>query len=281
MIDLFQPLSLGTNLCQGYGLEEALDIVKRNGFEYAELCSIVTMWHHVDPKDMTPEYAESIKNLLDSKGMKCYAISGHVDPTIDSQCEMLLKKIEFAGRIGAAIVNTNAGDRSRRSEFYKNMRKLIAMAEKWNVVIGLESHGDIVHTAQESVPIFKEFNHPLVRLNYDTGNTYYYCNGNIKIEDDIKYGAEYLSYIHLKDIRVRGSFAEYCPIGEGDINFPAIISWMVETFGKGFPCGLEIPVQCMGGLGNIGQKNYPLHEKVIHSAVSHSVEYLEHLQKTI
>jgi sugar phosphate isomerase/epimerase len=128
------------------------------------------------------------------------------------------------------------------------------------------------------LPIFREFNHPLVRLNYDTGNTYFYCNGDIKIEEDIKYAEEYLSHVHLKDIRVRGAMVEYCPIGEGDLDFAAIIVWL-KSLGRTIPCGLEIPVQCSGVLGNIVQKNYPLHRDVIKKAVAHSTDYVDRLLK--
>ena len=275
-MELLNPYSLGTNLCMGYSLEEALDIVKDNGFEYAELSSIINMCEHVAPALMTPEYADNVKLLLQDRGMKCYAVSGHVDPTIDEQCEMLLKKIEFAGRIGARIVNTNAGCRDRMDAFYKNMKRLIAMAEKWNVTIGLESHGDIVHTARESLAVFRKINHPLVKLNYDTGNTLFYCDGNVSIEEDIKYSEEFLAHLHLKDITIRGSNVAYVPIGDGDINFPKVFEWL-KSLGRTIPCGLEIPVQVKGVLGDIRPDGVPVAREDIKTAVMRSVRYVDSL----
>ena len=275
-MEFFNPYSLGTNLCMGYTLEEALDILKTNGFDHAEISSIYNMCEHVEPGKMTPEYAEGIKTMLEQKKMKCYAVAGHVDPTYDEQCAMLLKKLEFAGRIGAKIVNTNAGARGREKELFENLKKLIPMAEKWNVIIGLESHGDIIHTAQESVAIFKKINHPLVRFNYDTGNTYFYCNGNVQIEEDIKYGEEYLAYIHLKDIRIRGDQVEYVPIGEGDLNFPKLFEWL-KSLGRTLPCGLEIPIHVKGVLGNIKPAGVPLPKDIIAKAISNSVSCVNSL----
>jgi sugar phosphate isomerase/epimerase len=273
---LFEPFSLGTNLCMAYSLGEALDIVKEGGFNYAEISSIIHMCEHVEPALMVPEYAALIKNLLDSKGIKCHAVSGHVDPTYDDQCDMLMKKLEFAGRIGAKIVNTNAGSRDRIDDFWKNLKKLIPVAEKWNVIIGFESHGDIVHTAQESVEIFKKINHSLVRLNYDTGNTYFYCNGNIKIEEDIKYGEEFLVHLHLKDITIKDNKVEYVPIGDGDVNFPPIFEWL-KTLGRTIPCGLEIPIHVKGILGSIKPTGVPMPKQDILTAVSKSVSYVKSL----
>jgi len=273
---LFEPFSLGTNLHLGYTLEEALVMVKESGFEYAELSSIVNMCEHINPKDISPEYAEEIKALLNKTEVKCYAVAGHVDLTIEEQFEDFLKKIEFAGRIGAKIINTNTGPVDRLPVFRRNMIKVIEQAERWNVIIGLETHGDIVHTAKDSIHIIKEYNHPLVRLNYDTGNTLFYCNGNIKIEEDIKYGLEYMSYIHLKDIKIRGNNVEYCPIGDGDVNFEKVFE-VLKDFGKTIPCGLEIPTHVKGVLGKIGPVNVPMAREEILRVVERSVNFINTL----
>lgn len=273
---LFEPFSLGTNLHLGYTLEEALMMVKESGFEYAELSSIVNMCEHINPKDITPEYAEKIKALLEKTEVKCYAVSGHVDLTIDEQFEDFLKKIEFAGRIGAKIINTNSGPLDRLTIFHKNMVKIIEEAERWDVIIGLESHGDIIGTAKDSIHIYKEYNHPLVRFNYDTGNTLFYCNGNIKIEEDIKYSLEYLSHIHLKDIKISGNNVEYCPIGDGDVNFEKVFE-LLKDYGKTIPCGLEIPTHVKGVLGKIGPSNVPMPREAILNDVKRSVDYINTL----
>lgn len=275
-MELFKPFSLGTNLCKGYSLDKALDLVKKSGFEYAELSSIINMCEHIEPCKINPEFAIEVKDLLDSKNLKCHAISGHVDITIDEQFKDFLKKIEFAGRIGAKIINTNSGPVERIDCFYKNMKQIINMAEKWNVIIGLESHGDIVNTAKDSMNVFKRFNHPLVRLNYDTGNTLFYCNGNIKIEEDIKYGLEYLEHVHLKDIKIDGSKVQYCPIGDGDVNFPAVFE-VLKQLGHEIPCGLEIPVHVKGVFGAITPVGTPLPENEIIYAAKRSTEYIEEL----
>jgi len=270
---LFEPLSLGTNLCLGYPLDQALDLVREAGFLYPELSSIVNMCEHIDPKLITPEYADEVKTLLADRNMTCYAVSGHVDLTIDEQFNDFLKKIEFAGMIGATIINTNSGPLSRLDIFYKNMPKIIALAEKRDVIIGLESHGDIIGTAKDSVGVFKRFNHPLVRFNYDTGNTYFYSEGKVVIEEDLKYGLEYLSYFHLKDIAIEGDKVEYRPIGDGDINFPGIFD-VLRGLGRAIPCGLEIPVHVKGSLGAIRPAGTPLPKEAILDAVRRSTDYL-------
>lgn len=275
-MNLFSPFSLGTNLFMGYSLENALDFVKEAEFDYAELSSIINMCEHIDPKLITSEYAAEIKGMLDLKGLKCHAVSGHVDLTEEGQLQEFLKKIEFSSRIGAKIINTNSGPVSRLEIFKKNMIKIIAKAEKWNVIIGLESHGDIISTARDSVAIFRYFNHPLVRLNYDTGNTLFYEKGKINIEEDIKHGLEFLVHIHLKDIKISGQNVEYCPIGDGNVNFPAVFS-VLKRLKRPIPCGLEIPVHVKGILGDIRPINTPISKSDALNAIERSVTFINSL----
>ena len=63
-MNLFEPVSLGTNLCKGYSLSDALDLVRECGFEYAELSSIINMCEHIDPKDITEEYAAQLGGAI-------------------------------------------------------------------------------------------------------------------------------------------------------------------------------------------------------------------------
>lgn len=270
----FSPFSLGTNLCKGYPLPQALDLVKKCGFRYVEISSIINMCEHVRPEEMTAEYAVQVKEMLNERGLQCHAFSGHVDLTEENQYYDFLRKIEFAARIGAKFINTNSGPVDRTDLFYKHMKKIIEAAEKWNIVIGLESHGDIISTAKDSVAIFEYFNHPLVRLNYDTGNTLFYSAGAVKVEEDIKYGLPYLSHIHLKDITIQNGHVAYCPIGDGDVPFAAFFDALSAMPGE-IPCGLEIPVHVRGTLAQISPVGTPMSQSDIIAAAEKSVGYVK------
>ena len=82
--------------------------------------------------------------------LKCLAVAGHVDLTIEEQLQDFLKKIEFTSRIGAKYINTNSGPLERIGTFRDNIKRVISAAEKWNVTVCLESHGDILSTARQS-----------------------------------------------------------------------------------------------------------------------------------
>jgi len=268
-----KPLSLVSNLFKGYTLSEAMDLTVEAGFTHIEPASILNMCEHFTADELDEEFAAEFIEKLHEKKLSCHAVSGHVDLTDDKQCDDFLKKIEFAGRIGANIINTNSGPVKYKDIFFKKMNKVISEAERWNVIIGLESHGDIISSAKESVYIFKHFNHPLVRFNYDTGNTYFYSNGTIQIEEDIKYGMEYMSYLHLKDIRIRDKKVEYRALGEGDINLEEVLNNLKTNF-RNLPCGLEIPVHVKGVLMDIKPVGTPLPKEEIFIAINISLDFL-------
>ncbi|KUO67818.1 MAG: hypothetical protein APF77_12290 [Clostridia bacterium BRH_c25] len=271
MADLFEPLSLGTNIAKGYSLQDALEIVKYSGFEYVEIASIAGFCEHVTPAQIDSDYAVKVKKMLSDHGLKVHALAGHLDLTVESDLRDFLKKMEFAKGIGAKIVNTNSGPLQRMKEFKDAIKQIINLAEKLEIKVGLESHGDIIGTAKTAIAIFKEINHPLIRFNYDTGNTYYHSKGKVCIQEDIKYGLPYIEHIHLKDLVIQGDRAQYCPIGEGDIDFKEVFK-VIKSLRKPVACGLEIPVFARGNLVALSSEDAPISRAAIASAVESSMK---------
>ena len=270
---LFSSISIVTNIAMGYSLRQALRIVSECGFEHVEIASIAGMCEHVLPGEITPAYVDSLKELLCENNLSAYAFSGHVDLTEDGGLADFLKKMELAAGIGCKIINTNAGPASRLGAFRRNLPKVIDCAERLGLTVCLESHGDIVGTAKDAAPLFRDINHPLIRLNYDTGNTYYYAKGGVKIEDDILYGLEFLAYVHIKDISIDGDRAEYRPLGMGQVNLLKVCKSLAQL-GRPIPCGLEIPVFVAGTLERLSPSAAPISEAEISGAVRSSMEYL-------
>ena len=280
MSELFKPFALNTNIAKGYSLRDALMITKSNGFQYVEIASIAGTCEHITPAQMSGDFASEVVLLLRELGLSAYSFSGHLNLTVESELNDFLKKMEFAAAIGAKIVNTNSGPVSRIKEFKGNLKKIISIAEKLNIKVGLESHGDIIASAQTAASLLKEINHPLIRLNYDTGNTYYYAKGKISIQEDIKYGLAYMDHIHLKDIHIEGNRAFYCPIGEGDIDFKEVFK-VIKTKGTPVACGLEIPVFVCGSLESLSSEGAPISHESIDFAVKKSVNTISILEKSL
>lgn len=276
MNKLFAPLALGTNIYKGYDLAHALAGVRRLGFDTAEIASIIGNCIHVEPAEMTDEKAAEVKKMLIDNNLKTYAFAGHADLTDDKQYSDFLIKMQFAKKIGAKIINTNSGPIDRYDIFMTNLKEVIRLAEQLDIIVCLESHGDIVDTGKKAAELMGKINHPLIRLNYDTGNTYYYAKGKIDIAEDLKYGLPYLAHIHLKDIRLEGNRAIYTAIGEGDLDFGAIFA-TIRTLGGPVPCGFEIPVYVEGTLDALSPAKAPLSEREIDAAVRSSMKFVESL----
>lgn len=243
-------------------------------FEHVEIASILGNCEHITPAQMTEDYAAQVRELLDKHCLNAYSFSGHVDLTEEEQLRDFMIKMKFAKQIGCCIINTNCGPSNRMREFMCSIRRIITLAERLDIIVGLESHGDIIDTAKDAALLLHEINHPLIRLNYDTGNTFYYAKGKIDIAEDIKYGFEYLAHIHLKDIRIRGASVQYCPIGQGDIDFPNFFN-SLSSIGRPIPCGLEIPIFVCGTLETLSADRYPLSDHTIRDAIDQSIDYIK------
>jgi sugar phosphate isomerase/epimerase len=271
---LFSSISFVTNIAKGYTLPQALRIAADCGFGHVEIASIAGMCEHVPPGDIDPDYIAALAQALKDHNLASHAFAGHVDMTLEGGLKDFLPKMDLAAGIGCKVINTNAGPAERMDSFRSNIRKVIGRAERLGLTVCLESHGDIIGSAKQAAPLFKEISHPLIRFNYDTGNTYYYAKGGISIEDDILYALDYLAYVHVKDIGIEGDRARYRPLGMGDIDFPKVFASLAQI-GRPVSCGLEIPVFVSGTLEALSSAAAPIGEDEIRGAIGHSMEYLK------
>jgi len=212
--------------------------------------------------------------MLGEENLTTYAFSGHVDLTLDGGLEDFLKKMDLASAIGCKLINTNSGPANRIGEFRRNLRRVVARAEKLGLTVCLESHGDIVGTARDSAPLFREINHPLIRMNYDTGNTYYYAGGGVDVGEDIKYALEFLAYVHVKDIHIDGNNAYYRALGAGDVDLHKVFA-ALKGAAQPLRCGLEIPVFVAGTLERLSPEASPIGEDEIRGAIETSMDFMK------
>ena len=268
-------ISLGTNIFDGYSLFDALIYTSENGLKSVEIASIDGVCEHIKPEDMSDELLAEVKSKLKKLKLKIVAFSGHVDLTVEEGLRRFFKKMEFAKGLGAKIINTNAGPLSRLQQFKDNIKAVIEKAEELNIKVGLESHGDIISSAHDSLGIIKEINHPLIRLNYDTGNVYYHSKKIIDPSEDIIDALDFIEYIHLKDIRVESRKIEYCALGDGSIKLNDIFN-ILKQYDRIIPMTIEIPIYLFCyGWGPLKKGKTPLEIEKIKEAIQKSVDYIK------
>lgn len=237
-----EPFSFCTNNLPGSDLLPALDMAKQCGFHYVELSAIDGISEQINVDLISPSYVAQIRKLLEQRDLQCAAVSGHGDMTDPLAFSKLLKKIEFAGEIGAKWLNTRCGTPSRMDVFLEHVKIAAEQADRYGVILNLESYGDIVGPARECGPIFKRLRLPNVRYNYDPGNTFRFARGNICIEDDLSNATVPLEYLHLKDTSLRDGWIWNDAIGCGQLNYPAIFEQLDKQRFTSLPCGLELPM---------------------------------------
>ena len=95
------PFTFCANNVPGTDPIRAMDMARRCGFHTIELSAIDGISEQIVAERVSPEYVMQIERELQKRDLQCTALSAHCDMTDEAQFARLLKKIEFAGQIGA------------------------------------------------------------------------------------------------------------------------------------------------------------------------------------
>ncbi len=266
------PFVFCGNNVPGNDIIAAMDMARRCGFKRIELPAIDGVSEQVAVSAVSPEYVARIRRELEKRDLICYAVSGHCDMTQPVPFEGLLKKIEFAGELGAKYLNTRCGPKERYGVFTENIRRAAEAADRYGLIINLESYGDIVSCAAESGPVFEELGLPNVRYNYDGGNTFRFQQ-DIDLVSDLEHASCKVEYLHVKDAAVRDGRIHQVAIGSGRLPYAGMFRVLEKRQGS-VAGGLEIPQSfCVRCTDLVMEPLAPTEEQVFR-AVTESVEYV-------
>lgn len=219
-----------------------LEWAAKMGYKYVEpmlhngreLMSEAGYYHSVSMEEEPYE----IKDLLDKNGLKSSAVSAHC-PLMRPEVSVpyLERAIRFAAILGAPVVNTDESFRPKWVQMDDawtimryTLRAVLRVAERYGIAIGIEPHNEISRTTDGLMRISTLVDHPLLRVNYDTGNGY--LAGEDVYEALERVGPR-LVHMHAKDISVSHSDEERgkvagtpvgCACGEGVLDWPRIIA---------------------------------------------------------
>ena len=170
-------ISVSTMAFDGYSLEVALDELAALGVRHVEPASVDKIFQHLVEEDFCDRRATWLRSELAARRLGCLSLSAHMDLTGPEAVERFHRRLAFARNIGARCVNTIAGPAGKLEEFRKNIVVIADRARDLGVMIALENHGDLLDREQQVLDFIREVNHPAVRVNYDTGNAWYYVRG--------------------------------------------------------------------------------------------------------
>lgn len=229
-----------TNSYHTYSLDEALSGIARAGFRYVEL-SAVRGWTEQIPLDANAGKLSEVRAKLQNYGLQASALSGHSDLTTAEGVVIGKQAIDLCQKLGITLMNTAIGGHYSEDEdkdaFMGYIHELADYAADRGITVGLEVHGDIMASGALSIPLIKEIDRPNVGINYDTANCVFY--GGVQAVDDLRPVVPYLVHVHLKDKIGGAKVWNFPAVGEGELDFAAILQILAEEGYHG-PTSIEI-----------------------------------------
>ncbi len=215
-------VSVSTMAFDGYALETALDELAALGVRYVEPASVDKVFQHLVEEDFCSARANRLRQELNDRGLSCLSLSAHMDLTGPDAIERFHRRLEFARNLGARCVNTIAGPADRGEEFRRNIPAIAERARDLGVVMALENHGDLLNGGQQALDFIREINHPAVRVNYDTGNAWYYSKGTIDPVEELALLAPVVAHVHVKSPKIVEGLLRWVALGDGALDLPAL-----------------------------------------------------------
>ncbi len=245
-------VSFSTAPYDGYDFPEILESLAACGIRYAEPAFIVGYTGPFDESAFSRRQAEQYITWFKASGLACHAFSSHIDLGREDAVAVFKGRMDFAARLGAKIINTNAAARASSERFFRNIDPLVRHAEQLGMTICLENPGDgsdnLINTAADGITLLDRLGHPNLRLNYDAANTIshrpaHLAGGVIPAEDALL-AMPYCGHVHIKDARLTPQGYFFTPLGEGDIDCARIVRAVVRT---STDLSVEIPLRLHRG----------------------------------
>lgn len=229
--------------------EERFRLARAVGFEDVELATTP------DPKE-----AEAAKKAADAAGIRIHSVMNQAhwqSPLSSPDPEVVAKSIkgmetslENAKLWGAdtvllvpAVVNKDVGYKDAWDRSVKAIRKLVPLAEKLKVVIGIENvWNKFLVSPIEFANYVDQFKSPYVKAYFDVGNIVLYGFP----QDWIRVLGKRIVKLHFKDFSfrrdptIKKSAADFCALREGDVDWKAVHQALTEIGFKG-TATVELP----------------------------------------
>ncbi len=180
--------------------------------------------------------------------------------------ERTIRKLDLAQRLGVSLVVAGAGEAPEtdsQSVLWKHLRQIGDAARARGIIYCCETHPGACQNSERMQQMLEEVDHPAIRINFDTGNLFYY-NRDPDLVESLKAVAPFVRHVHLKN--TPGGFEEwsFAELGTGCVDFQTVRE-ILSTAGFDGPYSLELE-------GIAGEPEPTLEE--IHQRVERSLEHL-------
>ena len=244
-----RPVSISAAPYDGYSFPQVCDSLAACGARFVEPAFIVGYTEPFDEGSFTPAEARAYRAALEASGLRCHAVSSHIDLGREDALTVFRGRMDFAAALGAKVINTNAAERSRQARFLANIGPLNDHAASLGLVIGLENPGNgednLMNDAAEGLALVRDLGLPAVRLNYDPGNTASHRPGRIDAAADAVTALPGCAHFHLKDVRHEADGWHFVVPGRGDIDCAAVMEALASH--GDLPFAVEMPLRLRRG----------------------------------
>lgn len=183
---------------------------------------------HVEIGVPPAEDVAAVQERLSAAGLAASTLQGPCDASSDAGIETVRQAAATARRMGVAImfVSVKEGE-APRAEVYRRLRAMGDAAGEHGVTLAVETHPEVAHNADAALETMAGVDHPNVRLNFDTGNVYFY-NHDVDAVDQVRRVAPYVVAVHLKDTGGGYRSWNFPALGEGVVDFAGVFRVLGE-----------------------------------------------------
>lgn len=209
-----------------------------------------------------PADVEAVSAKLKTHGLTPVVFRGSADLSKDTFAQELEPQLATCQAMGVQYLFLSAKrGESPKEAAYERLRAAGEIAKQYGVIIALETHPDLGTNGDIQIETMKAVNHPNVRVNFDTANITYY-NQNTTAVDELRKSIGLVATVEFKDHSGAFETWEFPVLGQGVVDFPAVVSMLREQ-GYSGPVTLEFE----------GTKGIELTEDQTLKAIADSVAY--------
>jgi sugar phosphate isomerase/epimerase len=266
----------------GYEFPAILDSLASCGVKHVEPAFIVGYTEPFNEEAFNESSAEQYAGWLKESGLDCFAFSSHIDLGTPEADRIFARRMDFAGALGAKVINTNAARRDRAEIFFRNIEVLAKHAERLGMIIALENPGNgednLFNLANDGLDLIKRIGSPHVRLNYDAGNTVSHRPGEVDPAQDALIAMPACAHVHIKDVQTRSEGYFFVPLGEGEVGCTTILHALRDH--EDLNLAIELPLRLHRDPGaQPVRQSFPVSLSKIETIIHRSLSFVhEHLR---
>lgn len=222
--------------------------------------------HAVEIRVPPPERLNAVADELARFGLRASTLHAECDVNRPDCAEQFAAQLPAFARLGTNIaLICPRPERTSPEEVFTRLRACAQAAAGAGVVLAVETHPPIAHSAVEWRRTLEAVDHPALRLNFDTANVYFY-NDHADAVEEARQVAATTAAVHLKDTPGGFGVRDFPALGRGIVDFRGVLRELAAAKFRG-PLTLEIE-------GTAGQTRT---RELIRERIAESVGYLRGL----